>query len=197
MADLKEVVITAPKPLKSYFDFDKGRNVLFTAGYTQAQTDSINAILRECNLQGVSLRTQIGYLLATAYHECYNPKTPNTRITPMREFGGEAYLKDKKYYPYVGMGFSQLTWEENYKKESIRLDIDLINNPELMLQIPIAANSHVYCITNGTYTGAKLSKYVNANKTDFPNARRTVNGTDKAELIAGYASEFTKCIIIQ
>lgn len=161
---------------------------------TDSQVKSIDSILFECEKQGISDMRQVAYILATAYHECYNPKRPETRLTPMKEFGGETYLKGKKYYPYYGMGFSQLTWDYNYKKEAARLGIDLVNHPELILDIPVAANSHVYCMAHGTYTGKKLSDYINDNKCDFLNARRIINGTDKQELVMGYAQKFLTCL---
>ena len=161
---------------------------------TQMQVDSIDAILFECERQGVEDLRQVAYVMATAYWECHNPRKPELRMTPMREFGGEAYLKGKKYYPYVGMGFSQLTWPDNYKKESKRLGIDLINHPELILDIKTAANSHVYCMVHGSYTGKKLSDYINDKKCDFPNSRRIVNGTDKMNEIAAIAEKFLGCL---
>lgn len=160
---------------------------------SQAQVDSIEAILNECELQGITDVRQMAYIFATAYHECYNPKQPSTRMAPITEFGGDKYLKGKKYYPYIGRGLSGLTWKDNYAKEGKRLGIDLVNNPELILDIPTAANSHVYCMSHGTYTGKKLSDYINADKCDFINSRRIINGTDKAELIMSYAQKFLSC----
>lgn len=164
-------------------------NGLFTT-ITQKQVDTIEALFTECEKQWVTDLNQISYLLATAYHEAYNPKHSETRLTPLTEFGGEVYLKSQKYYPYFGRGLSQLTWLSNYKKETIRLGIDLVNNPDLMLDIPTAANSHVYCMSHGTYTGKKLSDYINDKKCDFLNARRIVNGKDCAEKIMSYAQKF-------
>ncbi len=161
---------------------------------SQQQVNTIDAILFECERQGVEDIRQVAYILATAYWECHNPRKPELRMTPMREFGGETYLKGKKYYPYVGMGLSQLTWDYNYKKESKRLGIDLINHPELILEIPTAANSHVYCMVHGSYTGKKLSDYINALKCDFLNSRRIINGTDKAAEIAAIAQKFLSCL---
>ena len=37
---------------------------------------------------------------------------------PITEYGSESYLKGKEYYPYIGRGFVQLTWENNYRKAS-------------------------------------------------------------------------------
>ncbi len=167
---------------------------LFAGNMTDLQTASVEAILKECQIQGVTDKRQISYILATAYHECHNPKHPELRLTPMKEFGGEAYLRSKRYYPYYGRGFSQLTWDYNYKKEAKRMGLDLINNPDLMLDLNTAANSHVYCMRMGTYTGKKLSDYITPSKLDFVNARRIINGIDKAAQIAGYASRFAKSL---
>lgn len=161
---------------------------------SQQQVNTIDAILFECERQGVEDIRQVAYILATAYWECHNPRKPELRMTPMREFGGETYLKGKKYYPYVGMGLSQLTWKDNYQKESKRLGIDLINHPELILEIPTAANSHVYCMVHGSYTGKKLSDYINALKCDFLNSRRIINGQDKAAEIMAIAQRFLECL---
>jgi len=162
---------------------------------TQAQVDSISAIISECERQGLTDLRQVAYILATAYHECHNPRHPELRLTPMKEFGGETYLKSKTYYPYFGRGFSQLTWDYNYTKEQKRLGIPLLANPDLLLDVKIAANSHVYCMVNGGYTsngytGKKLSDYINTNKKDYISARKIVNGKDKAVEIAVIAEKF-------
>lgn len=175
-------------------DFQKLKDNGLFKSFTQAQVDSINAILTECTNQQVTDKRQIAYILATAYWECHNPKHPELRLTPMREFGGETYLKGKKYYPYFGRGFSQLTWRWNYEKEAKRLQIDLVGNPDLILDVKTAANSHVFCMVKGIYTGKKLSDYINANKCDYTEARRIINGKDKAAEIAAIAVKFDVCI---
>jgi hypothetical protein len=189
-----EIMPVEQKKPSISFNFDKGREKLFTKGYTQRQVDSINAIVYECNKQCVLMSEQVAYILATAYHECHDPKHPENRLTPMWEFGGETYLKSKKYYPFYGRGFSQLTWDYNYEKEQKRLGISLVKKPDLMLDILTSANSHVYCMMNGTYTGKKLTAYINPERVDYINSRRVVNGVDKASLIAGYAGDFYRCI---
>jgi hypothetical protein len=42
----------------------------------------------------------------------------------------------------------------------------------------------------GEFTSKKLGTYVNGSKTDFLNARRVINGTDKAPLIKGLANSW-------
>lgn len=165
---------------------------------SQRQKDSIDALLRECELQGVNDLRQVAYILATPYHECYNwlaKDKAETRMTPMSEVGGDKYLRGKKYYPYYGRGFSHLTWPENYKKESKRTGIDLVNNPDLLnTDLKLAANSHVYCMIHGVYTTKKLSDFINAQKCDYVQARRIINSLDKAKEIAVYAEKFFACL---
>lgn len=176
------------------YNFDEGRKELFKTGYTQPQVDSINALVDEANKQGITLPAQLAYVLATTYHECYNPKYPEARMTPIKEFGGDRYLKSKEYYPYYGRGFVQLTWKTNYDKQGKRLGIDLVKNPDLALDPLYAANIAIHGMIKGSFTGKKLSDYITANKTDFQQARKIINGTDKMALIAGYASQFLRCI---
>lgn len=180
------------------FNFEEARKDLFKTGYTQLQVDSINAIVNEANTQEIKIRTQLAYILATAYHECFNPRTPETRLTPMVEFGGEKYLRSKRYYPFYGRGFVQLTWESNYKlyapKIKAKFGVDIMADYSLLLRIDIAAFVTIDGMRFGRFTGKKLGDYITANKTDFPNARRIINGEDKKSLIAGYASQFLKCI---
>lgn len=130
------------------------------------------------------LRNQLAYILATAYHE-----TAHT-MTPVREMGGETYLRKKKYYPYVGMGYVQLTWDYNYRKAGQKLGVDFMSNPSLLLQSRYAAPILIIGMIEGWFTGKKLSDYITLSKSDFRNARRIINGVDKADLIAGYAYEY-------
>lgn len=161
---------------------------------TQRQVDTIDAILNEVETQGLTDIRQVAYIFATAYWEAHNPKKSELRLTPIKEFGGEDYLKSKKYYPYFGRGLSQLTWDYNYKKEGKRLNLELLTNPDLILDIPVAANSHVYCMKTGAYTGKKLSDYINDTKCDFAGARKIINGVDKKDEIAAIAQKFLTCL---
>ena len=40
--------------------------------------------------------------------------------------------------------------------------------------------------------GKKLSDYINGSRVDFVDARRIINGMDRAQLIASYAREWQK-----
>jgi predicted chitinase len=141
-------------------------------------------------------KEQLAYVLATPYHEAFNYQK-GIRFGAMTEMGGTAYLRSKPYYPFYGRGPSHLTWKYNYEKEAKRTGLDLVKNPDLMLDVKIGSESHVYCMLHGIYTGKKLSDYINDKKVDFVGARHIINGTDQDTLIAGYATEFLKCIITE
>lgn len=145
-------------------------------------------IIKEAAHRGL-LRNQLAYVLATAYHE-----TAHTMKT-VREYGGDTYLKKKKYYPYVGMGYVQLTWDYNYKKAGDKLGVDFLKNPKLLLEPKYAAPILVIGMQEGWFTGKKLSDYITLKKSDFKNARRIVNGMDKADLIEGYAEKYDKMLL--
>jgi hypothetical protein len=46
----------------------------------------------------------------------------------------------------------------------------------------------------GWFTGKKLSDYLGNGKVDFVNARRIINGLDRADDIAGYANSFLAAV---
>jgi predicted chitinase len=87
----------------------------------------------------------------------------------------------------------QITGTYNYTRGSKELGVDLVKNPELALDPKIAVQLLIKGTMNGWY-GRKLTDYVNATKTDYFNARRSVNGTDRAGMIAGYADQFEKAL---
>src|SRR5690606_31284170 len=137
------------------------------------------------------LRNQMAYVLATAYHE-----TAHT-MKPIIEMGSEKYLRSKKYWPHVGRGYVQITWLVNYKKASDKLGVDFVEKPDLLLKPEYAAPILLVGMKEGWFTGKKLSDYITLQKSDFKNARRIVNGTDKADLIAGYAKQYDKALLAE
>ena len=52
----------------------------------------------------------------------------------------------------------------------------------------------IYGFINGSFTGKKLSDYIEGDKLDFYNARRIINGMDKAKLISDYAYKILDCL---
>ncbi len=153
------------------------------------QNQTRDAIIAECQRQGLTLDAQIAYVLATVQHE--------SSFTPIREAGylpdprGERVRRGFRYYPYYGRGYVQLTWAKNYKAYAGLVGGDLVDDPDLALQPAVAVFVLVHGMKNGTF-GAKVTKFIDAKHTDFPGARHSVNGTDKAAHIASLAEGWLK-----
>lgn len=167
----------------------------FLGKLTAQQQANANLILNECESYSLLLG-QTAYVLATAWHE--------SKFKPIEEIGkgkGKPYGSKIKYSGkpysapdklYYGRGFVQLTWFELYDKFGKLLKLDLLNHPELALVPENAVRILVYGMINGLFTGAKLTRFVNSKSVDFINARKVINGLDKAKLISGYADKILR-----
>ncbi|MFN5515144.1 MAG: glycoside hydrolase family 19 protein [Cyanobacteriota bacterium] len=140
------------------------------------------AVAKEAHDQGVMDRNQICYILATIQHE-----TADT-FKPIAEYGGAS----RPYAPYYGRGYVQLTWKYNYAKYGEMLHQDFVDHPDLVMQPDVSLFIIVNGMKDGVFTGKKLSDYITLNHVDFVDARRIINGMDRAELIASYAEEWQK-----
>lgn len=148
---------------------------------------TIEAIKEECLAQEIGLNTQVAYVLATAQWET------NQTFEPVREayWLSEDWRKQNlRYYPFYGRGYVQLTWKNNYEKYSHLLDVDMVADPDIAMQPEIAVFILVHGFKTGTFTGRKISDYIDASKSNFIAARRCINGTDRAHEIADLAGKF-------
>src|SRR5262249_27373820 len=96
---------------------------------------------------------------------------------------------------YYGRGYVQLTWENNYQKMSQALDMGdtLVMHPEEVMKPDIAYKILSYGMREGSFTGKKLSDYINDSTCDYKNARRIINGLDQWAKIQGYATQLADC----
>lgn len=194
-----------------FYDFLRGNKML---GPTISATEfsGCDAIIKACASAGWPV-SYTAYALATAYHE-----TAHT-MQPIHELGGVAYLtrmydingqrpaKARELgnltpgdgARYAGRGYVQLTGKKNYQRATDKLramgiDVDLIANPERAEEPMIAALVMVYGMLEGWFTTRKLPDDLPARgpagKQAFVLSRDIINGTDKQDLIAGYAVDF-------
>lgn len=164
--------------------FDSIRSSVFKGKLTDTQVSGIKNILTYRNTQWPKMSNdELAYLLATVAWETA------WKMQPIREMGGEAYLRSKKYYPWVGEGLVQVTWETNARKFGAQKPGDL-------LKWPIALDAAFRGMITGMFTGKKLSDYIGDGKRDYVNARRIINGTDKAKEIAAIAESFRKALAL-
>lgn len=173
---------------------------------TKDQGDNVRILVAECENQGVTDLRQIAYVLATAYHECRFKSIKEIRANPRGDAMQRKVYKMQEAYWYTGFygrGFCQLTWRKNYQKFSPVVGMDLVKNPDLVLRPEIGAKILVYGMKHGTFVAAglesmtNLDRYFNAEKTDWFNARRIVNGIFRAEMVAEAAKKILPLLTIE
>ena len=167
------------------------RAQLFSGRLAQGQVDGMEAILNEWEARDLKDSRYLAYMLATAFHE-----TAFT-MQPIEEYGkGRKYsygLPDKiTGKTYFGRGFVQLTWKRNYESMGDILNVDLVNNPEQALDLKTATQVLFEGMLRGTFTPPKYYKLADffTEHSDWYNARKIINGLDRAEQIAGYGRRF-------
>lgn len=196
--------LTNPQPF-----FDQMRAGLLGPTLTAQEVDGCNAILHAMEDCGLAYTA---YALATAYHE-----TASTML-PIKEYGGLTYFtrmydiagaRPQKAAAmgntspgdgpkYCGRGYVQLTWKNNYKLAGDKLGVDLVAYPDKAMQPDIAAKIMRQGMENGWFTGRKFSSYLPsagvAARPRFIEARRIINGTDRAAQIADHAMAFQRAL---
>ena len=170
--------------------FDSVRDSLFGGSMTQQQVDGQCVIVGLWNYQATGTPMTdirwLAYMLATVYHECA------TRMWPVTEYGTQEYLESREYWPFVGRGFVQLTWQENYDRASAILglidDRDLVAHPDLALDSLIAARVMFRGMAEGWFTSAKLGNYFNEEDDNPIEARAIINSdvSKNGPMIADY-----------
>jgi putative chitinase len=149
----------------------------------------------------------VAYMLATIKHECAN------RWIPVVEYGPRSYFD--KYetgtaigarlgntqpgdgFRFRGRGFVQITGRRNYLVlgQKLNLGTRLVDEPELALDSAIAYRVMSLGMRNGSFTGRKLAQFIGPGQCDYRNARKIINGLDKADLIAEYARALEQVLV--
>ena len=193
---------------------------LFGKTLTASQVQGLEGLLNAFQAVGDGQASTLAYGLATAYHET------GARMVPVREgfattdAGARRAVNNlaakrgpnsavAKYarpgtngHVFYGRGHVQLTWEENYRLSSKDAGVDLVANPDAMLDPTISARVLFLGLLDGRWNGAgkglghyaMLDGIPGLSAVEAIQARRTVNGLDKAELIAGYHRRFLACL---
>lgn len=189
---------------------------LFGGSLTQEQVEGINALTTKwdehepAGLSESVAKSQLAYILGTVYREAGKgmypvregfASTDAIAIAHVTSMFNKGQISHNYALPdpvtgksYFGRGVVQITWASNYKAIGGHIGEDLYHNPDLALDPMISAAIAVRGMMGGWFTGVGLSKYFNDTTNDSINARRIINGTDVATLIAGYAGRFLTSI---
>jgi len=195
---------------KFYAALRRRGSTVFGTSLSAGQVEGMEGILDEAERRK-SRRDDLAYMLATTYLETahtmqpihergqrsyFNKYEPGTKIGKML---GNTVAGDG--YRFRGRGFVQLTGRANYAKASKKIGFDFIANPDLVLLLKHATAIMFVGMQEGWFTGKDLDDYiVGIDENDaedlreFANARRIINGTDKAAQIGGYALTFQKAL---
>jgi predicted chitinase len=159
---------------------------------TQERLDNVPHLFRAIEEHGITDPAQVAYILATVAHECTFRSIEEYRAQP----GTEIRRMQDRYWSsgYYGRGFSQLTWEGNYRKFEQLLGIPLVAQPQLALTPAVGADILVLGMRDGIFSGKKLSDYILGEKRDYIRARRIVNGNFQADRVARHAIELYKLL---
>lgn len=173
---------------------------MFYGSMPHWQAEPVERIVRE----GLRRRRSVhdcAYVLATGYHETARWKyTHEIGEGRGRDYGEPLLIIRGQTVAYYGRSDVQLTWLRNYAKMSLALTlefgrpIDLVNNPEQATTPEISSYIIWQGMIAGMFTGKNLADYVRGDTIDYVSARKIVNGTDKDELVAGYALKFERAL---
>ena len=149
----------------------------------QEQVEGLEFLLDKLEQDDFTI-PQASYVLATVDHETAHTFQPIKEIRERKDSPRRANQDRYWLSGYYGRGYVQITWKKNYEKFGIEAYPDDALDPEMAYGILSRG------MREGLFTGKKLSDYINDQKADYRNARRIVNGLDKADLIADRAQRF-------
>lgn len=196
-----------------YTELRKRSSGVFGTSLSQAQVEGMENLLDVWEEYYSGDHTSfLAYNLGTAYHETAHTMQPITergrvsyfdKYEPGTRIGkvlGNTVRGDG--YKFRGEGHVQNTGRSNAAKATARLNevfglgIDLVANPSKRGDPFISAHSLFLGNKEGWWTGRGLSNYITGESSlsEFKQARRVVNGTDKAETIARYALAFSSAL---
>lgn len=190
------------------FFFEYSRINLFGGKFTQSQVNGISIILDAWETQmPASDDRWLAYMLGTAHHETGRTMQPvretfastdeaAVRILERAFQAGRLPWVQNPYWGndngkfWIGRGLVQITHKANYARLSQVLGIDLVTDPTVAMNPTVAVQIMIKGMTIGAFTGHDLARHFNSSKADWRNARRIINGIEKAELVAECAKRY-------
>ena len=186
---------------KAFFDAVRESRLFGSA----LKPDQVNGLETVCSVAKTAAWpiAFTAYALATAAHETAYMMQPVREAFWLSENWRSNHLR--RYYPYYGRGYVQLTWKDNYERADRELNLNgrLIDNIDLALDPDIAARIMVRGMQEGWFAGDNSGRHTLArhlpdngvaSKAQMTSARRIINGTDQDDKIAGEAIMFQEAL---
>lgn len=169
--------------------FDSVRASIFNGSLSHKQVQGCEILLAAMAAREWGDLRWYAYVLATTYHETDATMQP---VAEYKRGKGKPYGKPdpETGQTYYGRGYVQLTWRENYQKMQDRLGLPLVTDPDLALKEGNAARIICEGMEHGLFTGVGLPRYFGISTNEPVNARKIVNGSDRASLVAHYHVHF-------
>lgn len=195
---------------------------VFGASLTQKQVEGMEAIITAFETHGDGRVTTLAYALATVYGETGRTMEPVREGFAKTDAGARravARLAARrgpnsavaKYaqpagpygHVYYGRGFPQLTWIDNYRGASADAGVDLVANPDAILDPVISARVLIRGLMDGRWNGRRkgithyemLDGVPGLSEVEAIAARRTVNVQDKAAEYARFYRSFRAALV--
>jgi predicted chitinase len=193
--------------------FDAVRASVFGGRLDEGQVAGMETILDAWAERPVAGDSRwLAYMLATAFHETAATMQPVRETLAASDAAAAARLEsawtrgrlgsvktpywraDADGKCWFGRGLVQLTHKANYITMSVETGIDLVAEPGRAMEPDVAVAILFAGMEKGLFTGKRLSDYFRDGRSDWINARRIINGLDRAADVAVLGRHFLKAI---
>lgn len=193
--------------------FDAVRVSVFGGRLSPGQVAGTEAILDAWDRRtGQSDPRWLAYMLATTFHETAATMQPVRETLASSDAAAVARLEsawarghlgsvttpywraDGDGKSWFGRGLVQLTHKANYVAMSCETGIDLVADPGRAMEPEVAVTILFAGMEKGLFTGRRLADYFAGGRSDWINARRIINGLDRAAEVGALGRSFLAAI---
>ena len=148
---------------------------IFGKPLTEAQRAGCLALLERGQSRPLSCPRAFAYALATATWETGGAMLP---------------LEEKADSPWRGRGFVCASGQDFYERASALCGVDLVAQPDKLLDPETAADVLLSGLENGAFTGESVASYFGTGEIDWVGARRAVGDMAEAHRVAALARAY-------
>lgn len=206
--EIVEMLLAEPMPTKLVINWQKFeqkiencKSLPFNRVFQKHEKEAVEYLFNTFISERYSDLRLLAYALATVRIECGSNMVPVREGFKATDAQARAHVNRygrayAKAYPiagggdavYYGRGYVQLTWRKNYLQEGIE------DNPDKALEPEWAAQLLFKGLLDGRWNGQGHGLMYYLDRNDTYNARRTVNVTNKADIVADWYKDFLETL---